>query len=239
MLSSLHHTARAICALSLLACASERNPTAPGRDSAAIAVPLLEQAASEPSPEELAELPAEFQTAPSIFNARTEVEFTSDGVYARGTMDYFATDAEQDVTLTLRRDDREVYSRTARDVQEDFFPAMRSLSTIVSFGVDASCGNSADGSTAHRVWHKFIVGSWKYFSWGRDEEPSGDGAEQPACPEPAPPPTSEPGTGGGGGDYDTGCVSCQQWFWYEYGQLVDEWWECTPVDAWRCESLAT
>ena len=187
-------------------------------------------------------MPAEFQAAPSIFNARTQVEFIEgEGVYARASMDYFATDAEQEVRLSLRRDDREVYSRTGKGIQEDFFPALRTLSTMVSFAVNASCGNSADGQTAHRAWHKFIVGGWRYLSWGRHEKPSGGTADQPLCPDLPPPPGSESDGGGGGGadEYDTGCVSCQQWFWYEYGQIVDEWWECTPVDPYRCESLAT
>lgn len=236
MISRIRSTTRALCALPFLACAGESGPSAPQADTAAF-VPGPSLSTLQPSESELAEMPSEFHTAPSIFNARTVVAFTDDpGVYAEASMDYYATDAEQDVTLALRHDDREVYSKTARDVREDWLPAWRSLHTMVSFSVSATCGNSADGDTAHRAWHKFIVGSWKYFSWGRHETPSRGTAAQPQCATSPP-----PGSGGSGGDdpYDTGCESCQQWFWYEYGQIVDEWWECTPIDASYCEGLAT
>lgn len=243
MIHNLRHCARVLCAIPLLACASDKSPTAPPADPPEVTI-APSFATMEPSAEELAEMPEEFQTAPSIFNARTVVGFSpGDGAYAQGLMDYFASDAEQEVTLRLRRDDREVYSKTAKGVQEDFFPAPRSLTTTVSFAVSANCGNTADGNTAHRAWHKFIVGGWKYLSWGRGETSSGASATQPTCEELPPPPNSESGGsdgGGGGGDaYETDCVSCQQWFWYEYGQLVDEWWECTPTDPSRCEGLAS
>ena len=223
---------RALCALSFLACAGESDPIAP-QDTAAAFAPAPSLSTMEPSDAELAGMPSEFLTGPSIFNARTTVAFTPDpGVYAEAAMDYFATDAEQEVTLVLREGDRAIYSKTARSVAEDWLPAWRPLHTMVSFPVSAACGSSADGSSAHRAWHKFIVGSWKYFSWGRQETPSGGAAAQGSC--------SSAGSGGGGdGPYETGCQSCQQWFWYEYGQIVDEWWECTPIDASFCEGLAT
>ena len=182
-------------------------------------------------------MPAAFLTAPSILNTRTAVGFVDgSGVWAEGSMDYFATDAEQEVTLVLRSDDREVYRKSRKEAREDWLPASRSFHTMVSFGVSADCGHSADGETAHRAWHKFLIGGWKFLSWGHQIAGSGGDAAQSPCA--APPPESS-GSGGGGGEYDTGCESCQQWFWYEDGQIVDEWWECTPIDPIWCEGLAT
>lgn len=238
MIQKLCCYARVFAALPLLACATDESPTAPPADAIDVAAaPSL--SLMEPSAEELAQMPSAFLIAPSIFNARTVVGFSPEGVWAQGMMDYFATNAEQEVTLTLRRDDRTIYSQTANGLQDDFFPANRSLTTAVSFGVSANCGNTAEGETAHGVWHKFLVSGWKLFSWGEFRIPSNKTASQPICEVP-PPPTESGGGGGGGGDsYDTGCESCQQWFWYEYGQIVDEWWECTPTDGYRCEGLAS
>jgi hypothetical protein len=71
---------------------------------------------------------------------------------------------------------------------------------------------------------------------------------QPAC-EPPPPPCDAMGPGGcdpddggggggggGGGDYEEECYRCQQWFWYEDGQITDEWWECTEIDPSYCRA---
>jgi len=235
MFPYLRHVARLGCAISVLACASERTPTAPPIDVAEETLPNgVSLSTMAPSPEELAEMPPEFSTAPSIFNPRTIVEFVADGVFAQGVMDYFATDAEQDVTLALSFDNGEINRTTGKGVQQDLFPWMRHMRTTITLPVPGECGHSAIGHTQHRAWHKFLVGGWKFFSWGEHEVPSDESAEQPACP-PAPPPTPP----GGGHPYDGGCQSCQQWFWYEDGALVDEWWECTPIDASYCEGLAT
>lgn len=43
-----------------------------------------------------------------------------------------------------------------------------------------------------------------------------------------------PGGGGGGGGEEEECERCQQWFWYQNGEIIDEWWECTEVDPRWC-----
>jgi len=238
MLPYLRHMARVGCALSFIACSSERTPTAPPVDVAEVTLPDgLRLSTMAPTPEELAEMPAEFSTAPSIFNPRTIVEFVADGVFAQGVMDYFATDAEQEVTLALSFDNGEISRTTAKGAQGDLIPWTRHMRTTTTLPVPGECGYSATGHTQHRAWHKFLVGGWKFLSWGEDERPSSNQKEQPACPPPPPP--SPPGGGPGEDPYDTGCQSCQQWFWYEDGVRVDEWWECTPIDPSYCEGLAT
>ena len=233
MLSRFPRLARLVCATSMLACASDNDPTAPPETSESL-LPLRPMLMTEePTVEEMAEMPAEFQENPTLLEYRTTVAFVEpDGVYAQGYMRYFATDATQQVSLTLRFDDRTVASTSVTGVRENFLPAERTLVTTAPLGVNGSCGHYADGHSSHRVWHKFLISGWKFFSWGTFQDGSYDQAEQPACPS--------SGTGGGGDQpYDTDCYSCQQWFWYEDGQILDEWWECTPIDARFCEGLAT
>ena len=235
MNSSLRNIARTGCAISLIACADGSSPTALTHESADAPAPAVISLMMAPTPEELAEMPSEFAIAPSIISARTEVGFAEgDGAYAQGVMEYFATNAEQDVTLAVRKDGSEIARKTTRGVNDDFFPARRSLRTNVAIPLSGSCGHFADGQSAHRAWHKFLVMGWKLFSWGQDERPSQGDEEQVACPPPPPERDS-----GGEDPYESGCQSCQQWFWYEDGQIVDEWWECTPTDSWRCDNRAT
>jgi hypothetical protein len=67
--------------------------------------------------------------------------------------------------------------------------------------------------------------------WGRVQRSDEDNAAQPAC------------VVAGEAVYDSGegsgeCYYCQQWFWVEDGVIVDEWWDCTPIDESYCESEA-
>ena len=244
MLSYLRHATRLGCALAVLACSDDRSPTTPAIDSteSMIAGPVS-LSMMAPTDEELAEMPVEFRTASAILDAKTFPGFAEGrGAYAQGYMEYFATDAEQDVTVILRKGDREIGRRTARGQQEDLLPWVRTLWTNVTLPFSESCGHEADGMTEHRAHHKFIVKDWKWFAWGHATVPSENQAKQQPCPEPPPQdPSSDGRTGAGAGDeYESDCYSCQQWFWYDYGQIVDEWWECTPIDSYLCTgNLAT
>src|SRR5687768_13085687 len=120
MFTHLRDAARIGCALSIVACGGEQGPTAPSPAPTAV-TPSLTAYAMAPTEEELAAMPAEFQSAASIISARTIVGFIEpEGAYAQGTMTYFATDAEQDVTLVLRTVDREITRMTMRGAQESF-----------------------------------------------------------------------------------------------------------------------
>jgi hypothetical protein len=231
------------CAIALLACADATDPTAPGPAPAAD-VPLLstEGSGSEPSPEELAEMPAEFRSASTILDYWTDAGFLpAEGrAYARGFMTYFATNAAQQVRLSLRFENRPIGQSDASAENSDWLPAVRWLFTTAYMGVSGTCGHLADGVSSHRAWHQFLGGGWKFFSWGHTGRTSGDSAEQPSCPEPPPPPPSPPSGGGGGGnDYEEGCELCTQWFYFIDNQIVDEWWECQPIDMSYCDALMT
>ncbi len=226
---------RVACAIAVSACADSPDPVAPGAES-----PVAPAALSlAPTPEELAEMPPEFATAPAIDEYGTEVIFSTVDrrAIARGYMTYFATDATQDVEIDLRFENQQIASNRVQGVASDFFPWVRLLETKVGVGVSGTCGHLADGTTSHKAWHHFTITGWKNFEWGHDGVGSGDSAEQPPCPEP--PPESPYGGGGGGGDdeYESDCEYCQEWLYYVDGDLVDYWWECSPISDYWCDGL--
>src|SRR5688572_22475207 len=147
---TFRNIARIACVLSLLACADTDGPVAPASDSTAVALESLGASSMEPTPEELAELPPEFQQRPTIISMKTEVGFVKgDGAWAQGSMDYYGTDAEQEVTLTIYLGDTKVAEKTAKGVASHFFPTRRSLHTMVALPLSAACGHRADGHTQH------------------------------------------------------------------------------------------
>ena len=172
-------------------------------------------------------MPSEFSTGPSLLNTGITVGFVDgDGAYAEAYMTYLGTNAEQDATLTVKLGTTEVGKRTGRSTRHDFFPAERDLFTMISLPFTASCGHLAIGAGAHKTWHSFVVGGWKFMTWGEQSGPSSGSASQPPCA----PPTR--GSGGGGDDsYDGGCELCQQWFYFYGNGEFSEWWECTPLES--------
>lgn len=243
MLSYLRHATRLGCALAVLACSDDRTPTAPAIDSTGSMTAGPVSLSMEPSLEQMASMPADFRSAATILKAKTYPGFAAgNGAYAQGFMEYFATDASQDVTLILRKGEREIGRRTAQGQQGDLLPWIRTLWTNVTLPFSESCGHMADGMSQHRAHHKFLVDGWKDFSWNHVATPSEGWAEQQPCPEPPPqdPPSDGRSGPGKGGEYEAECYSCQQWFWYDYGQIVDEWWECEQIDSYLCAgNLAT
>ena len=234
-MTRFRHVARIACALSVLACAKEHSPTAPAIDTTGdLTLVASSYEEMEPTPEELAAMPIEFQKHPTILTMKTEVGFSKgDGAWAQGVMDYLASDAEQEVELVVLLADREIARKPAKGVASSFWPDHRSLITTVAIPLAAACGHRADGRTQHRAWQKFLVTGWKLFSWGMNEGPSNGDAWQGDCPPTPPPPSGDPG-GGRDDPYDGGCEACQQWFFYMNGWLVEEWWECMEVEGYRC-----
>lgn len=239
MFASARWFSRLACGMVVLACADTTDPTAPSAVVSADAPQLsTEGGGAGPSPEELAEMPIEFRTNPTILDFWTDVGFlpAESRAYARGFMSYLASNAAQDVVLSLRFDNSTIASSDAFGENSDWFPAVRMLFTTAFVGVSGTCGHLADGTTNHKAWHQFLVGGWKFLSWGNTARSSGDSAEQPECPPLPPPP---PAGGGSSDEYEDGCQLCQQWFYFIDDQIVDEWWECEPIDNRYCEGLMT
>jgi hypothetical protein len=188
-------------------------------------------------------MPSEFAMSPVILAYWTNVGFlpAESRAYGRGFMSYYATNAEQKVAFSLRFENSVIARTEAVGADSEWWPANRMLFTTAYLGVSGACGHLADGTTNHKAWHQFIVGGWKFFSWGDTGRSSSDSAEQPGCePPPPPPPQPPPSSGGGNSDeYEGGCELCQQWFYVIDYQIVDEWWECSSTPDYFCEGLMT
>jgi hypothetical protein len=239
MIASARAFLRLACGLLLSACADTTDLTAPSAVASSDAPRLsVEGGGSAPSAEELAQMPSEFAASPTILDYWTNVGFLpAEGrAYGRGFMSYFATNAEQNVALSLQFEHRTIASTEALGENSDWLPANRMLFTTAYLGVSGACGHLAGGTSNHKAWHQFIGGGWKFFSWGTAGRSSGDSAEQPAC-EPPPPLPPPPSSGGGNSDdeYEGGCELCQQWFYVINYQIVDEWWECNSIPDYYCE----
>lgn len=237
MSTSLRTLPRLMCALLLAACADTDNPTAP--IDSAIGPPqlIIEGGSTSPTPEEFAEMPAEFSTYPTIIRAWTDVGFLSyeSRAYGQAFMEYFATNAEQAIEMDLLFENAAVTSGSARSAQSNWLPYIRTLWTTTGLGVSGACGHLVNGRSQHEAWHQFIFSGGGFLKWGNAKKPTNDSKEQPACAPPPPPDYQDDGGGGGGGgEYDKTCEMCQQWLYYMDGILVDEWWECTPVDSSYC-----
>jgi hypothetical protein len=231
---------RIACAAVLLACADATDPAAPAAslllDEAP--PPILEEGGTEPTPAELAAMPAEFQANPTLLAYSTSVAFGDGRALAKASMRYFATNATQEVTLKLRYENREIAAATAYGEDSHFFPLIGTLSTTAALGVSSSCGHLADAASVHTGWHQFIVGGWKFLRWGTTARSSHDDDRQAPCePPPPPPPPTDPTAGPDDPDgYEPVCTFCQQWLEFTYwGDLVGIWWECQPVDLAYCE----
>ena len=187
-------------------------------------------------------MPSEFASRPAIHSYWTNVGFlpTESRAYGRGFMSYYATNAEQEVAFSLRFENSEIARTRAVGADSELWPGNRMLFTTAYLGVSGACGHLADATTNHKAWHQFIVGGWKFLSWGDTGRSSSHSDDQPACEPPPPPPPPPPSGGGnGGGEYEGGCELCQQWFYVVDNQIVDEWWECTSIPDNYCEGLMT
>ena len=244
MFASARSFSRLACGMVLLACADTTDPTAPSAvDSAGDPQLFVEGGGSAPSPEELAEMPSEFAMSPTILDYWTNVGFlpAESRTYGRGFMSYFATNAEQEVDLSLRFENNKVAETVAYGENSDWLPANRMLFTTAYLGVNGACGHLADATTNHKARHQFIGGGWKFFSWGNTGRSSADSAEQPECaPPPPPPPPSGGGNPNEGDDpdeYDGPCYSCQLWYRRVGDVIVVTWWECRSIESILCEDV--
>ena len=98
-------------------------------------------------------MPSEFAVTPTILVYWTNVGFLpAEGrAYGRGFMSYYATNAEQNVALSLRFENREVASTNAFGENSDWLPANRMLFTTAYLGVSGACGHLADGGDREKL----------------------------------------------------------------------------------------
>jgi hypothetical protein len=241
MSPSIRTVSRLTCALVIAAC-NDNDPSAP--IDSAIAAPelMIEGGAGYPTAEEFAAMPAEFGLSPTLTRYWTDAGFIAheNKAYGQSFMEYWATNARQELKLDLRFEHGSPISKFALSENDNWFPAWRTLWTTTSLGVMGSCGHIVEGAATHSAWHKFLFDGWKALRWGDKTRPSSDSDFQPYCPPPPQDGEVDDGEGGGdgttsgGGDYEGECEICQQWFYVIAGNIVDEWWECEPAPNSAC-----
>lgn len=176
-----------------------------------------------------AEVPHEYRLEPVLSAGNTEVWFGAGRGEGRARMSFRANRARQTLELVLRRGSSTVGSTPIG--RTEFAHPIPNYGGLIfttrSITVGSECGHSVEGYGQHAVWNAWLV-NWSLFQWGHQEHASQDTADQPQCEQSG-------GTGGGGyGDDQEECYSCQQWFWMVNGSSVDEWWECDEIDPSNC-----
>lgn len=209
----------AACALAQLACAESVAPRMRGRDLEIIVPDLGQRGVTEramtrgvdaggPQGQTDAvymitddgesvsdsDVPAEFETAPSILSSGTDAGFGADVAWGQAHMSYYGSHARQELTLLLRFNNSEIAKTSAVSEQSDWLPAVRSLWTDARLGLSKSCGHALDASSTHSAWHEWQLLFKGLLKWGLTTVPSGKPVSQPDCP-----PENDGGGGGGGG----------------------------------------
>ncbi|MDP9200689.1 MAG: hypothetical protein M3P26_01985 [Gemmatimonadota bacterium] len=132
----------------------------------------------------------------------------STNAYGMAYMKYWATNADQTVTMGLRYNNSSVGSNTSRDAADDLVPWSRELRSVTSMGINARCGFLVDATGTHSVGMKFIAsGAQGWLEWGKSTVSDTHSAAQAACTTN----TGGGGTGGGGGGY----VVCYYYSYYD------------------------
>jgi hypothetical protein len=155
---------------------------------------------------------------PGLINLHwTDAGFTgSTSAWAEAYMKYWATNADQTVSMSLRYKGSPVGSNSSHDANDDLFPGSRELRTDTGMGTISSCGFLSDATGTHSVGMKFLAsGAQGWLEWGKSTVSDYHSASQPACT-----------TAGGGQSLasgGTGYVVCYYWIYTDaYGNYLGE-----------------
>jgi hypothetical protein len=170
----------------VLACSDGSFPNEP---TSGIDVPLLSEVPSE--------VPPEFDRAPSIYSAVTDVGFDLGVVYAQGVMRAWANRMRQTTTLNALFDGDPLTTISGTEESSTWLPSDRGLITSVAVGVERDCGHSGVGQTQHSAWHQFPLTNGEWFRWGEQARSTDASSRQTGCQVDDP---DEDGEDGGGDD---------------------------------------
>lgn len=218
---STHPWRMALClgVAALAACAdSLAAPPLPTDPSLAPATPLLEETPTEENDGWMAGL---------VF-VRTEATAWFSGfgqAYGAGRTDFWGNTATQRLELRVLRDNAVI---ATSPVQAKSFgqlsPVRGWVKDTVGLPTQATCGLQAvafaDGTAEFRVLGQNLS-AW--VGLGTQIDNASAMAWLPDCLPPTP-----------GNGYEEDCEFCQQWFQYEDGMIVDEWWDCSPISSNVC-----
>jgi hypothetical protein len=184
----------------------------------------------------IADLPPEFQLAPSIQRAWVDAGFSDGAAYGQAFMLYWANRADETVSITVRYGTSTVNSGASTEARSYFIPAWRDLWAAVSRSA-GNCGYTVDATSQHRVAHEaLLTNGW--LRWGDQQTSRSDAAAQAPC-EPGCEPTTimdpnydpfdpnggcgTPGGGDIGGECSNEYVVIE--IWNETTGVWETWWE--------------
>lgn len=169
--------------------------------------------------------------APLINSWSTSVGFEGARIWARGDMNYWATDAEQTTSLAISNTDGAMIgSDDATTSDSNLFPWTRDLTTRVGLTVSATCGLIANASSRHKAWQRVwspLTGSQEFQAV---QKASDRGRQQPACENEG---SAGGGGGGGGGGWTGGAYQVCIWriTFDDYGIIGEQLLGCYVTDS--------
>lgn len=172
--------------------------------------------------------PPEFDQPADVPNAWTRVGIGADVVGAEAYMEYFASSAEQTLSLVILADGRQIAAAPpARSAARWPFPVFGSLRTFASVPVATTCGIMGLASAVHRAQNELAIpGKSPWVFSDRTRSTSGTAGE-PVCDDPTRPPPPQPPAGGEGGggdapqDDNAAFLSCWWILTYDGDTLVE------------------
>lgn len=158
---------------------------------------------SEPTAEDLEDMPPEFKQASIITAFEVTAGFTWEGLaLATAILDYYATNARVTATVRLLHGGTQVGTPvSATQARSDYLPWFRTLSAVASTPVPGPCGHTAAAQGQGEVRMEFPIRTGNLFRWGELVASGANYADQPACADDGCPP------GGTSGENDLAAIS--------------------------------
>ena len=141
----------------------------------------------------------------------TDANFTdTTSAWGEAYMKYWATNADQTVSMGLRYNNATIGNNSSHDANDDLIPWSRELRTDTGMGIAGSCGFAIDATGTHSVGMKFLAsGAQGWLEWGKSTVSDYHSAGQRTCS------TTTSGGGGSLGTTLTGYVVCYYWIYYD------------------------
>lgn len=135
-----------------------------------------------PTPEDIAEMPAEYARPATIQDLSVGVGFADDIATATAILQYYSNYAKVTATIRLLRDGTQLGSPVSSvEAQSDFWPWFRTLSAITFIPVPGQCGHTVHGDGHALVWMQFPVKLGTWFRWSEHEATTAGYDHQPRC----------------------------------------------------------
>jgi hypothetical protein len=130
-------------------------------------------------------------------NVSVDVGWNSNMAYGQAIVQFGANNATADIELVVRNSQGTTIGSNHGTAQASYvFPGDHVLYASTNVFVSQTCGLIASATAAGSAFDSFLSAAQSMLSWGKKTESASNGAYQPVCTVPTPPPTSP--TGGDG-----------------------------------------